>query len=132
MFVKARNFLILGLDRIGRKMIREKSYKGAISIYELTTFGYTEAKRIKSLYGVEADMQPREILARIDDMSENKKISDRILEKLKACPRITVTELAQEIGVSRKLIEKEIAVLRETGQIQRVGTPKDGYWISNE
>ncbi len=41
---------------------------------------------------------------------------------------ITRAELAEAIGVSAKAIEKQIALLKKEGQLERIGPDKGGYW----
>lgn len=42
-------------------------------------------------------------------------------------PRVTTSELAAALGVSRRTIAKHIAVLKEKGQIRRIGADRGGY-----
>lgn len=42
--------------------------------------------------------------------------------------QITTQEIADELGVSRRAITKQITNLREQGIIRRVGPDKGGYW----
>ena len=43
-------------------------------------------------------------------------------------PQITTQEIADELGVSRRAITKQITNLREQGIIRRVGPDKGGHW----
>ena len=48
--------------------------------------------------------------------------------------RITATELAEKIGISRRNIEENIRALKEMGILVRRGGRKEGYWevVSDE
>ena len=38
-------------------------------------------------------------------------------------------EIAAEIGIASKNVEANIKSLKKTGQIERVGSAKGGYWV---
>ena len=50
------------------------------------------------------------------------------MELIKSNPKITQSELAAEIQISVKGIEKQIRILRDLGLICRVGPDKGGHW----
>ncbi|WP_099142042.1 Fic family protein [Xenorhabdus kozodoii] len=54
--------------------------------------------------------------------------SQKILSAIIAYPAITITQLAEELGLSRRTIERNIKILRDTGYLSRVGAKKGGYW----
>ena len=56
------------------------------------------------------------------------KSSGKILEILIKNPKATVPELAQEIGISTRAIEKQIQKLKESGMLIRSGGRKEGHW----
>jgi ATP-dependent DNA helicase RecG len=45
---------------------------------------------------------------------------------------VTMDELADSTGVSVKATEKQIALLKKAGKIERVGPDKGGHWKINE
>lgn len=47
---------------------------------------------------------------------------------IKQNPSTTISELASEIGVSTRSIEKQITRRKEQKMIRRVGSRKSGYW----
>ncbi len=59
---------------------------------------------------------------------------EKILELLKADPEITVKRLAEQIGISVKGVEKQIAILKGLNRIRRIGADRSGHWevIANE
>ena len=56
------------------------------------------------------------------------KSSLKILEILAKEPTCTYDELAEQLGVSRRAITKQIKNLREAGKLRRVGPDKSGHW----
>ena len=57
-----------------------------------------------------------------------KKSSERILDLIKNKPTISAAEIAMEIDMSARGVEKQIRKLRETGIIKRIGADFGGYW----
>lgn len=57
------------------------------------------------------------------------KMSGKILELLSANSEITIPEMAERLGVSRRTIERGLAALRREGLIQRQGSAKGGQWV---
>ena len=56
------------------------------------------------------------------------KSSVKILDLMMEEPEITIPELAKKLVVSTRAIEKQIAQLKDKGQIKRIGPDKGGYW----
>jgi len=56
------------------------------------------------------------------------KTSGKILELMKSNSGITIPELALEIGVTERSIERNIQNLQKEGIIQRIGPAKGGHW----
>ena len=60
-------------------------------------------------------------------------IMQAILNAIKKDAKVTAAEIAMQIGVSARAVEKRIRFLRESGVIRRVGPNKGGSWeIINE
>ena len=53
----------------------------------------------------------------------------KIKDSMKNDPLITIPELAKMTNVTNRTIERNIAILKETGMIRRYGGRKDGKWI---
>ena len=56
----------------------------------------------------------------------------RIIEILKGQPDISQEALGESIGVTRRVVQKYINVLKESGRIERVGGKRYGHWIIND
>ena len=56
------------------------------------------------------------------------KTREKILSILNATPYITINELAEIVGISKKGIEWQMAKLKKEGRIKRIGPDKGGYW----
>ena len=52
----------------------------------------------------------------------------KILRRMAENPQITTSELAEEIGVTRKGIDWQINRLKQAGLIQRMGPARGGHW----
>ena len=59
---------------------------------------------------------------------KEEKSSQKILELIKQNPTITTTELADNLKISRRAIAKQIATLKGSNQIRRIGPDKGGHW----
>ncbi len=53
---------------------------------------------------------------------------DKIMNALKANPKATQKQLAQEIGITPDGIKYQLNQLKKSGKIQRKGSTKAGYW----
>ena len=58
----------------------------------------------------------------------SEKSSEKILDLIKNKPTISAAEIAMEIDISTRGVEKQIRKLREAGIIKRVGADRGGYW----
>ena len=56
----------------------------------------------------------------------------KIIEKIKEQPDISQEALGESIGVTRRVIQKYINVLKEAGRIERVGGKRYGHWKIND
>ena len=57
-----------------------------------------------------------------------KKTADRLLEMIRANPKITFAEMVAALGISRSAIQKHIERLKDAQRLRRVGPDKGGYW----
>ena len=58
-----------------------------------------------------------------------KKTTDKIIEIIKKDPKITAPQIAMELGISTRGVEKNLRQLRESGSLKRIGSPTfGGYW----
>ena len=61
-------------------------------------------------------------------MESGMKTADAIIAFMRADPQITHDLLAAKLGKARNSIIKQIAKLKKTGLIRRVGPDKGGHW----
>ncbi len=59
------------------------------------------------------------------------KTSDKVVALLRENPRHSARTLAAAIGISAKGVEKQLAKLKASGKITRVGSAKGGSWQVN-
>ena len=52
----------------------------------------------------------------------------KILEAVKKNPYVTLDNLSEKIGISRKSIAANVKKLQEAGMLKRQGANKNGYW----
>ena len=64
----------------------------------------------------------------LESSERTTKSSERILDLIKNKPTISAAEIAMEIDMSSRGVEKQIKKLRETGIIRRNGADFGGYW----
>lgn len=58
----------------------------------------------------------------------SEKSSEKILGLLRKSPTLTTREVAQQLGISQRAVEKQIDKLKRKGILRRVGPGKGGYW----
>ena len=56
----------------------------------------------------------------------------RLLSGLKQNPYITQTDLAKELSLSRRTVQRMMKKLMDDGKIKRVGSTRTGYWKIKE
>lgn len=80
--------------------------------------------------GSEKSSERKEISSETASKSSERKrkSSERILDLIKNKPTISAAEIAMEIDMSSRGVEKQIKKLREAGIIKRNGADFGGYW----
>lgn len=61
----------------------------------------------------------------------NRNIQNRIIELMAFDAKISIQDIASDIGISKRMCERLIAELKKTGVITRSGSTRTGYWIVN-
>ena len=64
----------------------------------------------------------------IKKFGDNQKSSEIILELLKENPKLSAKKLSEQIGITSRAVEKQLASLVEKGFIKHEGSPKGGHW----
>lgn len=64
--------------------------------------------------------------AKVGTKKENAK--NEIIERIKENPQITQNELATELGVSRRTVQRMLEDLIKNNRVVRVGSKRAGYW----
>ena len=52
----------------------------------------------------------------------------KILDAIRATPDLTRARLAQEVGLSVRGVERNLALLKKDGRLRRIGPNKGGHW----
>ena len=58
--------------------------------------------------------------------------SEKITALMQANPNISARILAEKIGITQRAVEKAIRILKKRGIVERIGSPKTGYWKVTE
>ena len=71
--------------------------------------------------------QPME-MEQESSLKSSLKSSQKILELISVSPSITISEIADRLGMTKRGVDKNIKRLKEQGVIRRVGPDKGGHW----
>lgn len=65
-----------------------------------------------------------------ENNGENKILTtrERLIALIKENPRITRTSLSEHLGISSSNVQFHIERLKSEGVIERIGSPRNGYW----
>lgn len=74
----------------------------------------------------EDDLESRAFLSK--SRIKKEKSREKILHLLSVNPHFTTTVLAEELGITVKGVEKQLAKLKAEGRLKRIGSPRSGYW----
>lgn len=61
-------------------------------------------------------------------MKSSVESSVKIIELIRIDPHITIVEIAEQLNLTTRTIEKNIKLLKEIGKLERVGADNGGYW----
>lgn len=72
--------------------------------------------------------------ASLADLSEkaSEKTPEKIVLAITNRPTVTIADLAKQIGVSPRTIERNLSKLQQLGRLRRVGPDKGGHWEMQE
>jgi len=56
------------------------------------------------------------------------KTSGMILDMIRQQPEITIPEIAEALGKTPRAVEMQVAKLKKSGKLQRIGPAKGGHW----
>ena len=76
----------------------------------------------------EGDLDHFEETKQKSSLKSSLKSSQKILELISASPNITISEIADRLGMTKRGVDKNIKRLKEQGIIRRVGPDKGGHW----
>ena len=64
----------------------------------------------------------------ISGSEKTKGNNQEIIDIIRTNAKISAAEIAMQLGVSSRAIEKRLKTLRENGIIRRIGPDKGGHW----
>ncbi|HOO90077.1 MAG TPA: winged helix-turn-helix transcriptional regulator, partial [Syntrophales bacterium] len=76
----------------------------------------------------ERTTEPREEPSEKTSEEPSEKTSKKILAMIRKQPEITIREMADALGISTRAVEMQLAKLKESGRLQRIGPAKGGHW----
>ncbi|PHM49598.1 Fic family protein [Xenorhabdus miraniensis] len=82
----------------------------------------------ESLNAYQQDSVAMSVEMSVENLQPLNATSQKILSVIALHPAITITQLADELGVNRRTIERNIKILQDNGYLVRVGAKKGGYW----
>jgi len=62
------------------------------------------------------------------EKKSSEKSSEKIIQLIQANTQITIKELAEQLNLSTRAIEKIISKLKTENRIERIGSDKGGHW----
>jgi Fic family protein len=95
-----------------------------LSIFRSYMFSVMERQLTKEIEAYQMNYTDEDA----NDVTAKAKTSDRLIDLLRENPRHTAQTLSNEIGISQKGVEKQLAKLKKDGKIARIGSTKGGYW----
>ena len=64
----------------------------------------------------------------VESDTVNDTVNDTVFNLIKQNPMITSTEISLQLKISLSTTKRRIKELKETGQIERIGSDKAGHW----
>lgn len=65
---------------------------------------------------------------RTKDVRKGKSLNTKVLELIAVQTDISLSEIADRLGVSYKTVQRAVADLKRIGVIERIGGRRQGYW----
>ena len=109
------------------RICREAGLRPPVYQYEHGTFRTIIYRNTNRLSDRLSDQLSDKLSDRLSDKLSDRRIA--ILQKMIGDPQISLTDLAQQTGISRAAIIKNIAWLKENGYLKREGNNRQGRWI---
>jgi len=107
---------------------KSKSYNGTVPSFEFLggmtvefESNYPNKKVESGLYDKLGDRLG-------DRLGELNKTREKIVTSMYYNPKVSTTQLSDELGISKTAIDKNLKFLKENGYIKRVGSAKGGVW----
>ena len=72
------------------------------------------------------------VFKRTNDVRKEKSVNIKVLELITAQTDISLSEIADRLGVSYKTVQRAVADLKKIGAIERIGGRRKGYWRIKE
>ncbi len=88
---------------------------------------HIRAEALGLVQTVEEDKTTSSVTVNVtENVTENRRLS--ILGEIKRNPKVTLPKLADTLGVNRRTIARDIAALKASNRLRRIGPDKGGHW----
>ncbi len=123
-----------GIEKI-RRECREHDIDAPIYDYSFSGLMLTFKANPRHLVAALGEKEARRLLGervgeRVGETLTGNQL--RILSLLGQHPRLAARELAKEVGISSRKIERNIAILKRLGHLRRAGPARGGHWVVTE
>ena len=93
-----------------------------------TTQATTQSTTLQTTLETTLQTKQQESAVAEESITGKEKSKEKILKLMRENPRITTEKLAGILGISISAVEKNVRILKENGEIWRLGGDKGGQW----
>ena len=114
-------------------------FKDYIGFDKQPEYSISDNGIIVTLYNMNYNEAPNEVIKEEINVGQNVgqkfNVNDRkniILKNIKETESLDTTDMARKLNVTKRTIERDLAVLRKENKIEYIGSSKNGKWIIKE
>ncbi len=114
-------------------------FKDYIGFDKQPEYSISDNGIIVTLYNMNYNEAPNEVIKEEINVGQNVgqkiNVTDRkniILKNIKETEKLDTMEIAKQLNVTKRTIERDLAELRKDNKIEYIGSSKNGKWIIKE
>lgn len=114
-------------------------FKDYIGFDKQPEYSISDNGIIVTLYNMNYNEAPNEVIKEEINVGQNVgqkiNVTDRkniILKNIKETEKLDTMEIAKQLNVTKRTIERDLAALRKDNKIEYIGSSKNGKWIIKE
>ena len=114
-------------------------FKDYIGFDKQPEYSISDNGIIVTLYNMNYNEAPNEVIKEEINVGQNVgqkiNVTDRkniILKNIKETEKLDTMEIAKQLNVTKRTIERDLAELRKENKIEYIGSSKNGKWIIKE